>query len=377
MPDPGSVTDISGAGARAPGGLLGGLGGLLGGSNALLVSANKSQSGHPVTVFGPQVSYFAPQILMEEDLHAPDFDARGAAFVGVNLFVLLGRGQDFAWSATSAGQDIIDTFAEKLCNTDGSPATINSQGYLWKGQCRPIETLERVNVITPNAGDPSPPEIYHLQAQRTVHGVITKRGTVGGVPVAFAKLRSTYFHEADSARGFADLNTPSKVHDVKSFQKAASKIGFTFNWFYTDNRDIGYFNSGDNPVRADGADPEFPSWGTGQWDWKGWNTTSTPPTTRPSTSTPRSSTRTTSPAGTTSRRPASAPPTTTTATGRSTARCRSTSRSSRGSPAARRSACRADRRDGAGRHDRPARHPGTCPGCCKRSARPPAGFRAT
>jgi acyl-homoserine lactone acylase PvdQ len=270
IPDQGSIIDTSG-GSPSAGGLLGGLGGLLGMSNALLVSANESQSGHPVTVFGPQVSYFAPQILMEEDLHAPDFDARGTAFVGVNLFVLLGRGQDFAWSATSAGQDIIDTFAEKLCNSDGSPPTIDSQGYLWKGECRPIETLERVNVITPNPADPSPPSVQTLKTQRTVHGVITKRGTVGGVPVAFAKLRSTYFHEADSARGFADFNTPSKVHDVKSFQDAASKIGFTFNWFYTDNKDIGYFNSGDNPVRANGTDPEFPSWGTGQWDWKGWN----------------------------------------------------------------------------------------------------------
>ncbi len=82
---------------------IGSLGELSGGSNALLVSGRESRSGHPLAVFGPQVSYFVPQILMEQDMHAPDFDARGVAFVGVNLFVLLGRGQDFAWSATSAG----------------------------------------------------------------------------------------------------------------------------------------------------------------------------------------------------------------------------------------------------------------------------------
>ena len=52
-----------------------------------------------------------------------------------------------------------------------------------------------------------------------------------------------------------------------------SKINFTFNWFYADDRDIGYFNSGDNPERADGADPDFPNWGTGEYDWKGWETT--------------------------------------------------------------------------------------------------------
>ena len=52
-----------------------------------------------------------------------------------------------------------------------------------------------------------------------------------------------------------------------------SKINFTFNWFYADDRDIAYFNSGDNPVRADGADPDLPNWGTGEYDWKGWETT--------------------------------------------------------------------------------------------------------
>ena len=118
-----------------------------------------------------------PQILVEEDLHGPDIDASGAAFPGVNPYVLLGRGQDFAWSATSAGQDIIDTFAEKLCEPDGSAPTVQSTHYLYKGDCLPMETLTRVNNITPNPGDPSPPETYTLEAQRTVHGIVYKRGT--------------------------------------------------------------------------------------------------------------------------------------------------------------------------------------------------------
>ncbi len=271
IPDPGSLESLAQGGFPSVGGLLDGIGGLLGGSNSLQVSAAESSSGRPLNVFGPQVSYFAPQILMEEDLHAPDFDARGVAFVGVNLYVLLGRGQDYAWSATSAGQDIIDTFAEKLCEPDGSTPTKDSMHYLYKGQCRPIEVLERVNVITPNLGDPSPPEIFRLEAQRTIHGVVSHRGTVGGAPVAFAKLRSTYFHEADSARGFSDFNQPSKMKNTEDFMQAASKIGFTFNWLYGDEQDIAYFNSGNNPVRAPGTDPEFPTWGTGEWDWVDWD----------------------------------------------------------------------------------------------------------
>ena len=77
-------------------------------------------------VAGPQVGYFNPQILMEEDVHAPasadgpGIDAQGAAFNGINLYVQLGRGRDYAWSATSAGQDIIDTFAVRLCEPSGA-----------------------------------------------------------------------------------------------------------------------------------------------------------------------------------------------------------------------------------------------------------------
>ena len=266
-----SALDTGGPGEAPSTGILSGLSDLEGGSNALLVSGRESASGHPLAVFGPQVSYYSPQILMEEDLHAPDFDARGTAFVGVNLFVLLGRGQDYAWSATSAGQDIIDTFAERLCEPGGGKPTINSMHYLWKGQCRPIEVLERVNQITPNASDPSPAETYRLEAQRTIHGVISERGRVNGIPVAFARLRSTYFHEADSALGFSKFNTPSQVSNAREFQEAADDIGFTFNWFYADDRDIGYYNSGFNPVRAKGTDPEFPMWGTGKYDWQGWD----------------------------------------------------------------------------------------------------------
>ena len=250
-----------------------------GNSNALLVSAAHSSSGHPLAVMGPQVSYYIPQILMEEDLHCIsncpdgglDIDARGAAFPGVSLYVLLGRGPDYAWSATSAGQDIVDTFAEELCETDGSEATINSTHYLYKGQCLPMDILTRTNNIVPNPADPSPPETYTLTAYRTVHGVVHKRGTVDGTPVAFVRQRSTYFHEADSARAFVDLNSPDRVNSVQTFQQAASKINFTFNWFYIDDRDIGYFNSGDNPVRADGVSTHFPNWGTGEFDWKGFD----------------------------------------------------------------------------------------------------------
>ena len=96
----------------------------MGMSNALVVSAAESASGQPARRLRPADRRTSrPQILMEQDVHAPGLDARGAAFPGVNLYVQLGRGQDYAWSATSAGQDIIDTFAVDLCEPDGCAPT--------------------------------------------------------------------------------------------------------------------------------------------------------------------------------------------------------------------------------------------------------------
>jgi acyl-homoserine lactone acylase PvdQ len=230
-------------------------------SNALVVSAAKSKSGHPLAVFGPQVGYFSPQILMEEDLHAPSVDARGSAFAGVNLFVELGHGRDYAWSATSAGQDIIDTFAVPTCQDDSH--------YAFRGQCLPVEVLERQNAWLPNLADQTAPGTQTLQVLRTKLGLVRARGTVNGRPVLFTSLRSTYMHEVDSARGFSDFNDPNKMKSPKDFMKAADKIGYTFNWLYADDQDIAYYNSGANPVRDAGTTGQLPM--TPDHTWKGFN----------------------------------------------------------------------------------------------------------
>jgi acyl-homoserine lactone acylase PvdQ len=238
-------------------------------SNALVVSGRESQSGHPVAVFGPQTGYFAPQILMEEDVHAPGIDARGAAFPGVNQYVELGRGRDYAWSATSAGQDIVDTFALPLCNADGSKATLQSDHYSYRGQCRQIESLDVTNSWTPSAADQTAPGSETMHAERTQLGLVAARATIKGTPVVYTKLRSTYMHEVDSALGFIDFNDPSKMADAKAFQKAANKIGYTFNWLYADDKHVAYFNSGANPVRGKNTDPNFPVWGTKKsFEWQ-------------------------------------------------------------------------------------------------------------
>ncbi|HEX6547359.1 MAG TPA: penicillin acylase family protein, partial [Candidatus Dormibacteraeota bacterium] len=245
-------------------------------SNALLLGAGATATGHPVAVFGPQTGYLDPQILHEEDLHGPGISARGAAFPGTEVYVELGRGPDYAWSATSAGADIIDQRAERLCNPDGSPATLQSTSYLFNGKCTPMYERTDRQVAKTSAGGPNPPSVVTIQIERTVHGPVVGRTTAidpatgTPVPVAISAQRSTWFDELGAVAAFLNWNDPDVIRSAHDFQLAAGKETGTFNWFYVDSKDIAYYMSGRLPVRASGVDPNFPSWGTGRWEWQGF-----------------------------------------------------------------------------------------------------------
>lgn len=240
-------------------------------SNAAVVSAAGSATGHPVAVFGPQTGYFAPQLLMVQELHGPGISSRGIAFAGLGLYTLIGRGPDYAWSATSSLQDLTDTFAATLCETDGSTPTVESTHYLYHGQCLAMEPLSRTNAWAPTTADGTAAGSYRLTVQRTKYGLVTWRGLVGGTPVAFTSLRSTYRHEAESAIGFQRFNEPEQMGTPAAFAASASSISMAFNWFYVNAADTAMFTSGAQPVRAAAADPNLPTRAEAPYEWSGWN----------------------------------------------------------------------------------------------------------
>ncbi|MGV9558026.1 penicillin acylase family protein [Streptomyces sp. NPDC003522] len=231
-------------------------------SNALVVSGDHTASGHPVAVFGPQTGYFAPQLLLLQEIQGPGISARGASFAGLSMYVELGRGQDYAWSATTSGQDIIDTYAVELCQDD--------HHYLYRGTCTAMEKIEQKNAWKPTTADGTAAGSYTMRVWRTAYGPVEHRATVGGKKVAYTTLRSSFLHEVDSIIGFQMLNDPSHVTGPQSFQSAVQHINFTFNWFYADSEHTAYYNSGDNPVRAGGVDAEFPVWARPAYEWRDW-----------------------------------------------------------------------------------------------------------
>jgi acyl-homoserine lactone acylase PvdQ len=237
-------------------------------SNAVVVSGQHTTSGNPVAVFGPQTGYFSPQLLLMQELQGPGISARGVAFAGVSLYVLLGRGQDYAWSATSSVQDITDTYALPLCTTDGSAPTLATNRYLHQGQCKAMEELSHVNSWRPTVADSTPAGSYRITAWRTALGLVAWRGTVGGQPYAFTQRRSTYGREAHSAIGFQIFNDPAAMGSAGAFLTAASNVEYAFNWFYVNSTQSAYFNSGRNPVRAAGSNPNLPM--DARYEWTGF-----------------------------------------------------------------------------------------------------------
>lgn len=239
-------------------------------SNALLVGASHSATGHPIAVFGPQVGYFAPQILLQEDLHAPDIAAEGAAFPGISFVVQLGRGPDFAWSATSAESDVADQRLELICNPRGGRPAARGTFYKFDGKCLPMIHHTFTERCVPKLGGTGTAVVIRHQLYNTRHGIVQGWTTAGGKPVAVVDQRSTFGHELDSGVGFLHWNTPSLTTGPRSWMAGAEQVEFTFNWFYLDDRHIAYYQSGLDPIRRRDVNPNLPTWGTGVAEWRGF-----------------------------------------------------------------------------------------------------------
>ncbi|MFN2465026.1 MAG: penicillin acylase family protein, partial [Candidatus Dormibacteria bacterium] len=240
-------------------------------SNALLIDAKHSATGHPLAVFGSQAAYFAPEIWMSQDLHSPNYDAAGFSIPGISPIIEIGRGQDYAWSATSASTDNVDLRVETLCGGPGDGPAGSQVGYWFNGQCRPIEHRVITQVGASTAACMCIPATFRQDVYITGHGVVQGWTTSqDGTPVAIVQQRSTYEREPASVIGFLRWGTPALTHDAQSWMAGTYQIEFPFNWLYVDDRDIAYAVSGRDPLRPANVDPSLPVTGDGGAEWTGF-----------------------------------------------------------------------------------------------------------
>ena len=228
-------------------------------SNFLLVAGRRSTNGHPLFVAGPQIGYTYPGLTLEADISYPGVQARGATAPGFAGNILIGRGQDYAWSLTSAGSDLIDHYVETLCG--GSRTR-----YLYKGRCRKMGRVDAGTIK----------DSGRVRFNTTVHGPVIGYAKVGGRTVAVSRKRASYGQDILWQLGFRDLTT-GKVRSAATFREAMSTSPFTFNVGYADDRDIAMYSAGRLPVRDKRVDPRLPTKGTGEYEWRGFLKTSQHP----------------------------------------------------------------------------------------------------
>lgn len=227
-------------------------------SNILIVSGSKSATGKPLFVGGPQIGYNYPGLTMEMQLTSPSINVEGVTSAPFPGYMLIGHGVGYAWSLTSAGADIIDTYAEKLCG--GSKTK-----YQYNGKCRSMEKIE-AGTITKTGGTGKTTAVFY----RTVHGPVigyAKNRSTGKL-VALSQKRSSYGRETVDQL-FNQQMTYSRVHSAKDFIKAAEKSPQTFNSFYASATESAFYTSGALPTRPKGVNDDLPVDGTGKYEWTG------------------------------------------------------------------------------------------------------------
>jgi acyl-homoserine lactone acylase PvdQ len=231
-------------------------------SNYLVVDGGLSATGHPILLGGPQAAYFSPQILMEYELHSPTIHARGSGFPGLSAVVIFGRTQDYAWTPTAGGSDMIDTYVVELCDPEGGEPDEDSYHYIYEGEC--IEMDRRLVREAPDEMADYLPDIY---VERTVHGPVVARGEVNDTPVAVARKRSTYMKELDPAISIIRMNR-NEATTGEDFVDIFATHNLSTNWAYANRDEIAYVHGGLYPLRPDDVHPDFPVWGNGDWEWE-------------------------------------------------------------------------------------------------------------
>ncbi|HEX9683181.1 MAG TPA: penicillin acylase family protein [Acidimicrobiales bacterium] len=245
-------------------------------SNFFAVDGTLTESGNPIMIGGPQAGYFSPQIFNEYELHGDTIHARGASFPGLTALVVIGRTQDYAFTATAGGSDMIDTYVDFLCEPDGSDADERSDHYLYdhdgdgEASCLPMyRRLHRpaTDVVGVRAGTKQLPDIF---VERTVHGNVVARGDLGGVPVAVSKKRSSYMKELDAAVAMARVNRNEATTAQDYVDIMTETMNLSTNWLYASADEIGYVHGGVYPLRPDDQHPDFPVDGRhvdNDWDY--------------------------------------------------------------------------------------------------------------
>lgn len=248
------------------------------GSNAWAISPRRSSTGGALLWGGPQVGYYFPPVFYEMEIEGGQFHVHGVGVPGGGPGVVIGYTPHLAWSITTAQDDQVDTYVDRIRAAAGG-----GYQYWWRGAWRPVaqrqETI-RVNTQTPNIsligaalGTPVYKD-YTFTFYRTFHGPAAHPAACTvfyldpAAGLSYCKARAFWNRELQTGLAVVAIN---KATGLSGFQAAIRQNVAGFNFVYADDRgNIGYWHTGSVPIRPRGADPRLPLPGGGAYDWKGF-----------------------------------------------------------------------------------------------------------
>ena len=226
------------------------------GSNAWVVHPKKTTTRNAMELGGPQMGHSIPQIVLEIGLHGAGIDAVGM-MMPQSPSILIGVSKNGAWTSTTGGSDVMDTYVEVLNETDHTQ-------YLYNG--------EYVDMEVRNETFYSPFEpTREIPIYRTIHGPILFIDEDNHL--AFTIKAPYYKNELAAEEGWSLFQQARNVWDM---QEAVKTVQPSHNFLWADRHGrVGYWHAGTFPIKPvtgkDGRviDDRFPLWGTGEEEWVG------------------------------------------------------------------------------------------------------------
>ncbi|WCM25045.1 penicillin acylase family protein [Sphingomonas sp. QA11] len=216
-------------------------------SRCLVVGPKKSASGHVLmmeaTADGPEIH-----------LNGGGFDSAGFSSSGWGP-PFMGRGVQHGWLLTSGVAQANTIFAERL-----NPA--NRYQYWFKGAWQTME--HRIETILVKGGEPITYEVA-----RTIHGPVVNWDAEHGV--AYSHRFGLRGKELDSWVGIVEMARAKSLSDFET--KGVDRVGWNLGICYGgEDGQIAFWEAGNLPKLAPGADPRLPTPGTGEYEWTGFLT---------------------------------------------------------------------------------------------------------
>lgn len=223
-----------------------------GASNEWAIAGKLTSSGFPMIANDPHLSLRMPSIFYPIGLSGARIQAVGVGFPGAPL-VVQGHTERIAWGSTVNPMDVTDAYQEQVVPDSSSSTGFSS---IYQGQREPLTGIPqtfRVNNRgngTPNDLSVVPPSATVPQATLIVgrrNAPIVSLNFATGAAVSIQYIGHGPTRELETfliwneARNLNDFRRGLEFFDVGSQ-----------NWIYADaDGNIGYFTSGEMPIRAD------------------------------------------------------------------------------------------------------------------------------